>query len=772
MQKTLKLLLAGLLVLFFNVNLHAQTFKNIGTPTSTEGGHTIIPAPTAGNFIIGGHHDNEAMISEINSSGIVQWTYTFDVKSGEIDRILDLRIDSDGRLIGCGSSSDSKYRRDGFAFRFNLSTSSLDWVYETNGSQSTSNGEDFQCREIHDLPGTTEVLLINTVRDYAATDNKTNAGILKLNRTTGAVIANSAIQYSNTATNNQDDNFNGSVLIGSQLYIVGRANLDDPNGLKYSRMIYAQIDIGAMGSTAVDGNYGHVDQTNFYITALTTNVTEYGSSIVVQNSGDDIALLGHGGYNNGGGFSNSTNTNMHLVTQSLTTGSHTFYKIDIPGTVRVQTFQLLETVDGYIICAIDLTAADKYYMIRLEENGSGGYSTMWAKSYSGITSPKLISSNNQTALIDGSFIYMIGDAMVGGSRDVVLVKADLATGDIIIGSTSCANDITTTITSGTYMSTFSYGDPGDVYTHNNPNVSAASATFTDDDICATSDPCDYDVTALANPVTPCSYQFFANVSGGAGPFAYHWDFGDGTTSTDANPTHRYLVAAPPQNFTITLTVYSYYFDGAQFVCCSNSDQINIVIDERCDPCPDDVNFSYKSICCGVFEFNALEAVGLTALFWDFGDGSTASGNPVTHDYGTTAGSYTVTLTAMYYDGDECCIVQKTEAIQYDCSDGTPVLGDMSTTKGREEVKDLTLSNGTEMSDGITLYPNPTTGHVSIAHGADVHTITVVDHVGRELMKIHPQNQEQTQLNLAELKNGMYIVILSGNHTKTSQVIKE
>lgn len=754
---------------------HAQAFKSLGTASTAEGGHVIIPSSTSGNFIYGGHYQNQALIGEVNSSGVVQWTYTFDVKSTEIDRVFDLRIDSQGKLIGCGGSSDSKYRRDAFAFRFDLGTNSLDWVYETNGSTSTTNGEDFMAREIHDLPGTGEVLLINTVRDYSATDNKTNAGILKLNRTTGAVIANSAIQYSNTNTTNQDDNFNASVLIGNQLYLAGRANLDDPNGLRYSRMIYSQIDIGAMGSPSINGNYGHVDHSRYYISDLSTLVTEYGSSIVVENGGDDIAILGHSGYNSGSSYNSSTNTKMLLMQQSLTNLSdHGYFEIDITGTVRVQTFKLLETVDGYVICAVDLTNSDKYYLIRLTENGSGGYNVTWAKSYSGFTSVKNFGSNNQQALIDNGFIYMIGDAVVNGSRDVILLKVDLSTGESSLNPTNtCENDVTVTIASDSYAADFTYDDPGDIYTHNNPSISASSVTFSDGDICQTStNPCDYSVKITSAPIDACSYQFSGAVTGGVGPFYYHWDFGDGTTSTDPNPIHRYTTAAPPQTFTVTLTVYSYHFNGVEFECCAHDDQVQVTIDERCDPCPDEPSFTYKELCCGVFEFNG-SIDGYTALFWDFGDGNTAAGQNVVHNYGTPNGNYVVTLTAMYYDGENCCVRQVSEVVQYDCEPGAP------STSGRAGYGTPTELEGADalhtqegLDDDIRLYPNPTSGMVSINHLEDVHTIAVIDQLGREIMKVHTTTSAQTDLNLSELNEGMYFIVISGDETTTKQLIKE
>jgi len=49
-----------------------------------------------------------------------------------------------------------------------------------------------------------------------------------------------------------------------------------------------------------------------------------------------------------------------------------------------------------------------------------------------------------------------------------------------------------------------------------------------------------------------SLQFNAQGSGGAPPYTYLWDFGDGTTSTDENPTHVFDSSGP---YDVTLTVW-------------------------------------------------------------------------------------------------------------------------------------------------------------------------------------------------------------------------
>jgi molybdopterin converting factor small subunit len=48
-----------------------------------------------------------------------------------------------------------------------------------------------------------------------------------------------------------------------------------------------------------------------------------------------------------------------------------------------------------------------------------------------------------------------------------------------------------------------------------------------------------------------SVLFFPNISGGFSPYSYEWDFGDGATSTEANPAHAYNSDG---TFTVTLKI--------------------------------------------------------------------------------------------------------------------------------------------------------------------------------------------------------------------------
>ncbi|MEW6227224.1 MAG: PKD domain-containing protein, partial [Bacillota bacterium] len=126
---------------------------------------------------------------------------------------------------------------------------------------------------------------------------------------------------------------------------------------------------------------------------------------------------------------------------------------------------------------------------------------------------------------------------------------------------------------------------------------------------------------------------------GGGVAAWNWDFGDGATSTEQNPVHRY---AANGHYHVTLTVTD--ADGAvasagQTVIVANTAPVAAFSAEETGPVT--VQFTDES----------TDVDGtIVAWSWNFGDGSPVSNawNPV-HVY-AAGGTYNVTLTITDNDG--------------------------------------------------------------------------------------------------------------------------
>jgi len=125
---------------------------------------------------------------------------------------------------------------------------------------------------------------------------------------------------------------------------------------------------------------------------------------------------------------------------------------------------------------------------------------------------------------------------------------------------------------------------------------------------------------------------FSNTTTGSGPITYLWDFGDLTTSTQANPPpHTYSTTG---NYTVTLTATD--VNG-----CTGTYSVNNYITVQ------SYNGSFTgttSICedDAAATFTNTTAPPITSSTWNFGDNTTGSGTTVNHVY-TDPGTYTVRL---------------------------------------------------------------------------------------------------------------------------------
>ncbi|MDK2931475.1 MAG: large repetitive protein [Bacillota bacterium] len=136
---------------------------------------------------------------------------------------------------------------------------------------------------------------------------------------------------------------------------------------------------------------------------------------------------------------------------------------------------------------------------------------------------------------------------------------------------------------------------------------------------------------------------------GGGVVAWSWDFGDGATSTEQNPVHRY---AANGHYHVKLTVTD--ADGA--VACAEQ----AIVLSNLAPVAD---FSFSEIDPLTVQFAdaSVDLDGTVVTWsWDFGDGAPVSDsrNPV-HTY-TAGGSYEVTLVVTDNDGASASITKTVE----------------------------------------------------------------------------------------------------------------
>jgi PKD repeat protein len=131
---------------------------------------------------------------------------------------------------------------------------------------------------------------------------------------------------------------------------------------------------------------------------------------------------------------------------------------------------------------------------------------------------------------------------------------------------------------------------------------------------------------------------FDNTSTGTDGATYEWDFGDGTTSTLAEPNKTFSHLGPnDRDYVVRLTVRN---PGGAVSTVEHTITVHPV-DPRAD-----FTFSGNGTGNITFTYRATSGAGVPATYaWDFGDGSTGTGaNPPTHDFEDDEGPFDVTLT--------------------------------------------------------------------------------------------------------------------------------
>jgi len=172
------------------------------------------------------------------------------------------------------------------------------------------------------------------------------------------------------------------------------------------------------------------------------------------------------------------------------------------------------------------------------------------------------------------------------------------------------------------------------------NTGTVSGSTTQCDV--TLDPPAIQVTATASPTTIVAGEtvdFTGSATGGAEPYSWSWDFGDGGSSSQQNPSHTYTSEG---TYTAVLTVTG---------DCGNTGSDSVVITVNpglsCS-----AGGPYNGDICNCVQFDGTATGGHPPYeyCWEFGDGESICAEDPCHLYDSD-GTYTVTLTVTDNAGD-------------------------------------------------------------------------------------------------------------------------
>jgi PKD repeat protein len=305
-----------------------------------------------------------------------------------------------------------------------------------------------------------------------------------------------------------------------------------------------------------------------------------------------------------------------------------------------------------------------------------GYITEWEWIFGDGTTTTVVFPNNQNVTHQyanaGFYNVTLNITTSEGCEATVIIQVEVIPNPVanFISSSSCLGepvnftDLSQPNGGGQIIGwAWNFGDPTSGVNNNSslPSPShtyAQPGTYTVSLIVTTSNSC-ADTTTRVITIAPAPVVDFVFTNGCsndtiqftssafvnmATTLNWFWEFGDGTTSTEADPQHIYLSQGV---YTVTLTI-----TDTAGCTASVSHPLSVI------PGPIAL-FSFNAPACSGtdVQFNDLSlAQGsvITSWLWNFGDGNTqlvtAPGNPnVTHIY-ANAGVFTVTLTVTNLQG--------------------------------------------------------------------------------------------------------------------------
>jgi PKD repeat protein len=141
---------------------------------------------------------------------------------------------------------------------------------------------------------------------------------------------------------------------------------------------------------------------------------------------------------------------------------------------------------------------------------------------------------------------------------------------------------------------------------------------------------------LADNILQVAFYDGSRYESGSGKISYTWSFGDSATSTEQNPVHAYTQKG---TYNVCLSIKS--DDGL----CSSIYCLPVEIGSwNSDPCDNYFKY-YSDSTKNEYIFEGIGMSGKADTWtWDFGDGTTAKGQRVSHAFAGSNANYTICLT--------------------------------------------------------------------------------------------------------------------------------
>ena len=273
-----------------------------------------------------------------------------------------------------------------------------------------------------------------------------------------------------------------------------------------------------------------------------------------------------------------------------------------------------------------------------------------------------------------------------------------------------------------------------------PNFAIVNCTYCDSIVVGNVNQNLCNAVNFTKTINGLTVNFTSNLPAGFNNPVYNWSFGDGSSSTLANPSHTYNQSG----MYYVCMVVSGYDNQQQPITCTYCDSVSVnnANQNLCNA----VNFT-KTINGLTVNFTSSLPAGFNnpVYNWTFGDGSNSTLANPSHTY-NQSGMYYVCMAVSGYDNQ-----QQPITCTY-CDSLTLVTSSVSNI---------------DESPILKIYPNPTKGDIEIdLPETEMLYFKLYDVMGKLILTEKINNQtNKFHLNLNHLSKGSYYLLLKSSNGK-------
>ncbi|MEZ4918814.1 MAG: T9SS type A sorting domain-containing protein [Saprospiraceae bacterium] len=325
-------------LLFLSLNLFSQntcpeTFFQVIGDTTNERGYGVYPAPD-GNLYATGLRGDSCLLMKMNTSGQIIWARTFDIFPIVADHLVEILVDSDGMIVGCGNSGEDNTTQS-FLFRYDPDNDAMLWVEKGLGL--------FACYGILEKgPGGNFILYTNP--HFQGHDD---IKIIEVERNSGGFLPNFQRRYQHESS----DAIRSMVYHDGALYGTGRITDGDEFGdMRHS--------ISKFSSTGFEQytKLGHVpsfQEARLYGMDLIVD----GNNLVSAISGDDDDSF-------------IFETDVFLQKTTLDGSLLWVKKYELEDFENAFVQEIIQVPGGYLLYGYNRTGTANYFLIKTDQDGN------------------------------------------------------------------------------------------------------------------------------------------------------------------------------------------------------------------------------------------------------------------------------------------------------------------------------------------------------------------------------------------------------------------